>query len=799
VALMRLRADEMRGVVAWLRLDLRSQWRSLAVLALLIAVSAAIVLSAMAGARRGESAMRRLQEQSLPGTALVIPGRAPLDWAALGRMPQVESMASLTMSGLAFEDDPQGHLIYYVPQTADLLRTLERPVVLQGRLPDPTRTDEAVVTSRFVAAYGHGKGVGASLVPQLTSPTNDPPRRAPWLPERITVVGVVRSPLLSDDPNTWGQIVLTPALMTLYQAHRPANIGALVRLRGGAAALPAFRAELARTTGAVNLDVQDQTAGVARLQRLAAFESQFVLAHALAGLIASIVLVGPLVVRHVAAGAARLRVPGALGMTPRQVLIAAAAGPTLGALVGTSASVLIVALASAWFPIGSAAAYEPAPGILLDWLVLVIGWILIPAAVLAGSLAAAAWAGRRNRPTAAVPRTSVVVDVLRRIGAPASIVMGARMALETGRGRSAVPARLALVAATAGVVGVVTSFVFAAGVSEASINPRRFGQNFSLGLFDASQRRTPPLERALTTVAADRDVAAVSDSRFGIASAGDQHHTPITVLSLEPRGRMPAIVVLSGRLPRSATELLLGPESAASADAALGSTILVRGDRGSHEMTVTGLGFVLETWRNSHASGGWVTGEGFDGLFRNYEVAAGLVEVRPGVAPSAVRARLNPVLRRQHLTTLELGPPPLRLGEIQQVRGLPDVLGGFLALLAIGAVAHVLVTGARRRRHEFAVLRALGMTGRSARLAVLTQGIVLATVGLVFGIPLGLAAGRTLWRIFADYAPLEYAPPPAAQLLAVVGPLAIVTAALLAARPGRQAARLRIADVLRAE
>jgi hypothetical protein len=795
----RLGTGEMRGVVAWLRQDLRGQWRSLAGLAVLIAVSAAIVLAVTAGARRGESAMRRLQAQALPVTALVAPGSAPLDWAAMRRMPQVESMATLTMSGLAFEGDPQGRLTFYLPETSDLLRTLERPVLLQGRLPDPARVDEAVVTSRFVTTFGHGQSVGTSLVPQIALGMNVAPRHEPWLPERLTVVGVVRSPLLSDGPNSLGQVVLTPALLELYRAHRPTYIGALVRLRGGAAALPSFRAELIRTTGALDLDIQDSTVEVARLQRLATFESQFVLAHALAALFASLVLVGPLVVRHVAASEARLRVPRGFGMTPRQVLIAAAAGPALAAVAGISVSVLTSALASTWFPIGSAAAYEPSPGILPDWLVLACGWVLVPAAVLAGSLGAAAWAGRRIPPTAALPRSLVVVNILGRIGAPASILVGARMALETGRGRSAVPARLALIGATAGVVGIVTSFVFAGGVKEASTNPARFGQNFSLGLFEDSARRTPRLEQALTAVVADRDIAAVSDSRISVATAGDRSHTPITMLSLEPRGRMPGIVILSGRLPRSATEVLLGPESAAASGATLGSPILVRGDRASHEMTVTGLGFVLESWRNSHASGGWVTSEGFDALFRDYQAAAGLVEVKPGVPPSAVRARLNPVLERRNLPTLDEAQAPVRLGEIQQVRGLPDVLGAVLALLAVGAMAHALFTGARTRRQEFGIMRALGMTGRSARLAVLTQGVVIASIALVFGVPLGLAAGRVLWRIFADYVPLLYAPPPATELLAVVVSLTIATAALLAARPGHYVARLLIADVLRAE
>ncbi len=66
--------DGERGHGVAARLDRRTRWRSLAALALLIAVGAATVLAAIAGARRGESAMRRFQERSAPVTVLVPPG-----------------------------------------------------------------------------------------------------------------------------------------------------------------------------------------------------------------------------------------------------------------------------------------------------------------------------------------------------------------------------------------------------------------------------------------------------------------------------------------------------------------------------------------------------------------------------------------------------------------------------------------------------------------------------------------------------------------------------------------------------
>ena len=100
---------------------------------------------------------------------------------------------------------------------------------------------------------------------------------------------------------------------------------------------------------------------------------------------------------------------------------------------------------------------------------------------------------------------------------------------------------------------------------------------------------------------------------------------------------------------------------------------------------------------------------------------------------------------------------------------------------------------------DVAVLRALGMTRRQARAVVATQASVLAVIGLVFGVPLGLALGRTVWRVVANDTPVAYHPPLAVWALLLIGPLALLTANLLAAWPGQRAARLSSAQILRAE
>ncbi|MFY9998348.1 MAG: hypothetical protein WAK76_02545, partial [Trebonia sp.] len=61
--------------LTWLRLDLRRRWRSLVVLALLVALSAGVVLTAVAGARRVDTAFGRLWARTLPATVVVLPNQ----------------------------------------------------------------------------------------------------------------------------------------------------------------------------------------------------------------------------------------------------------------------------------------------------------------------------------------------------------------------------------------------------------------------------------------------------------------------------------------------------------------------------------------------------------------------------------------------------------------------------------------------------------------------------------------------------------------------------------------------------
>jgi cell division protein FtsX len=142
---------------------------------------------------------------------------------------------------------------------------------------------------------------------------------------------------------------------------------------------------------------------------------------------------------------------------------------------------------------------------------------------------------------------------------------------------------------------------------------------------------------------------------------------------------------------------------------------------------------------------------------------------------------------------------PSAVVSLGRLDDLPLALGVFFALLACATVAHALVTTVRRRRHDFAVLRSIGFTRRQSRLAIAWQATMLGAAGVVIGVPLGIAAGRAVWRWLADDFPLAYVPPLALAAVILVVPVALLVANALAAGPARSVARIRPAETLRTE
>lgn len=795
-------------LVTWSVLELRRRWRSLVVLALLVGFATMTVLAAVAGARRADTAVERLMAETRPATAVVLPNQPGFDWDAVRALPQVETLAEFPVSGFMV-DGVAADSVDFPPTGAELMRTIERPVVLEGRMLDFDRVDEVVVTSGF--PDGYHKGVGDTVTLRLATPEQmDAFQEQPTLGEasgpviRARIVGVVRSGWFGEDVGSKGRVIGSPEVFDRYPgsilgAKRSVYVNALVRLHGGEAALPAFREGLAGVSGRSDIDVWNMVDKQRHAQKVNAFEAASLLAFGLAALMAAMVLIGQSVARYTAATVTDLRVLRGLGLTRREATLAASTGPLVAGIAGATLGVGGAVVASRWMPIGAAALLEPDPGVHADWAVLVTGWVAVPLAVLASS-AAAAWIALSARAERSSPRRSAVAVSAARASLPVPVVVGARFALEPGRGRGAVPVRPALFGAVTGVLGVLAAFTFSAGVSDAAENPARFGQTHQLdGFLGFNGQTFAPPDKVLPALARDEDVAAVNDARVSVAETGD---TSVAMYTYAPVDDPLPLVLTAGSMPSSADQVVLAPTSAGKIGAKVGSTVRFAGNRTPQTLRVSGIGFVPVGSHNGYDEGGWLTPAGYDALFTGFKFRVGMVALRPGADGQAVVARLaeaSAAVTGGSPVPFEPVRPPPQVAEIQDVRELPIALGAFLALLAVGAVGHALATAVRRRRYEVAVLRAVGMTRTQSRIVVVTQATLLAAIGLLFGVPLGLALGRTLWRLVAENTPLYYQPPVAFFALLLAAPVAVVLANLLAAWPGHRAARMRIGSVLRTE
>ena len=182
-----------------------------------------------------------------------------------------------------------------------------------------------------------------------------------------------------------------------------------------------------------------------------------------------------------------------------------------------------------------------------------------------------------------------------------------------------------------------------------------------------------------------------------------------------------------------------------------------------------------------------------------------LARFRPGVSKEAGLHRmagrlyasgLCPLNQQCGLRTAQL---PAELSTYSQIRTVPMVLALLLILMGVAVTAHTLVTSVQRRRRDLATMKTLGFVRGQVRGTVASQATVFAVIGAALGIPLGIAAGRWAWSLFAQQlgVPATVRLPVALIVLAV--PAAILIANLVAALPGRSAARTRPAVVLRTE
>ncbi len=797
--------------------EVRRRWRSVVALTLLVGVVGAVVLATAAGARRSETALARFSAASRSGdvSLLLALGYTPTSaqLSALRHVHDVRAVAVLRFYALRPVHAPAG-LSPAAAVDRAMGSVVDRSRLIVGRRADPTAPDEVTI-GELLAKQLH-RGVGGHIDFLSYTPAQfaaaasgggagGPPPSPKGPRVRVRIVGIVRRPGdLGDADAGGGIVVLTPAFNRVY-FDQIANFGVAVEIRTthGASDVPgvvaAARPIFANSGGLSSQGAAEGTGGAqSAIDVLTLALWIFAGATALAGAVA----IGIVLTREISPVPVDQETLRSLGVTRAQRVVMSGPQALLIAVGGGLLAVVGAVTASPFFPVGVARRADPDPGFHIDWLVLALGVIAVATVVLAIALVAAVRNTRQSvldATSETARRPSKVVARAARAGMAPPATNGLRMALEPGRGRTAVPVRSAYLGAVFGVLGITAVLVFTSSLNHLVATPRLFGSTWDFQARDTNFNPTSATngcDRKVFGLTAEPGVGAVAAvCTNDIQLDGD----PVTGWGFtQVRGTIEPEVI-AGHTPRTSREVALGSATLDALGKSIGDTVHGHGSHGTADYRIVGqVVFPKLGDPQALADGAAFTGAGLSRVFDSNNSYNRFVLGRftPGRDRAAVLHRISALP--------ELGTPagstvPVEVSRLRHIDWLPSALAALLAGLALLAVGHALVTAVRRRRHDLALLKTLGFTRPQIRATVAWQASTLATVGLVVGIPAGLIVGRTVWNLVADglgVAP-TFALPTLDLLLTVLGGVVLVN--LIAYFPARSAARTRPGVALRTE
>ncbi len=805
----------MGAVWSCLRSEWRTQWRTWLALAALVGLVGGVVLGAAAGARRTATAYPRLLEVGHASDALVAPDTPGFD-AALRRLPEVVALHHGDLYNL-FLTSPHG------PDPAvdagsgqNVWTSTDRVKVLEGRLFDVTNRREVMVDPALAARYHLHPGARFQvLAVPMDDQGNSLLQRAYPMSFTVSAVVVFDNQVVPVSPaDALPQFVLTPAFARTSVARSLVSTdGAYLTLRPGTN-FGTFRSRTARLASHYPLlggqvfiaDLDDQHA---RAEQAISPEAIALALFALLAGLMGLAVIGQIVSRQLLVDAGDHQALRALGMDRRQLLALSLLGVGAVAVAGAVLAVVIAVAASPLMPIGAARLAEPSPGVEINVGVILIG---LAAVALLPVLVALPAARRAARPAAtnasdevATGRTASLLARTTGLATwPASMAIGLRLAFASGRGRRAVPVRSALVGTTVALGALVAAIVFGTSLDGLVSTPRLYGQtwdtqiDFSFGAV--------PAQAARSFLASDHDIAALAGGNYGSVQLGGQLVPAVGVAPLH--GRID-YALLHGRSPVGADEIALGGRTLAGLHAKVGDVVTAQVNGKSRRMRIVGEAVFPAYGYGNFTPTGLGNGAAVDPRLLPTPGCAGcynffLVRYTGGTNRARDTAALTSDLRRK-TGCLDAGCAvvtvlrPTEIDSLLRVQGTPLALGVLLAVLAVASLAHALVTTIGRRRRDLAILKTLGFRRRQVSATVAWQSVALGAVALVVGIPLGVAAGRLAWTIFANS--VGVAPDPTVPVLVVLAlvPLALVVANAIAAGPAWVAGRVKAGRLLRAE
>jgi hypothetical protein len=583
-----------------------------------------------------------------------------------------------------------------------------------------------------------------------------------------------------------------------------------VRLRHGAADLPRFQAQ-ARQAGALGLIDLDTAAAAVT----SSIRPQAVGWWVLAALTA---LVGLIVLAQAQSRQASIEEDAygtlrTLGVSGRQLFLAGMARTAAIGVIGVVGGVVLGYGLSSLTPVGEARLAEPTNGFSFDTWALLVGSLVFLAVFLAlgawpaVTVARAARTAERYRSQ----RPAWAVGRLAELGASPSTLIGVRRAIQRGGGRSTIPVGSALVGSVLAVTALCATAVFGSSLTHLITTPSLYGQPFDLYISVNNPGTPAQAEHLVDDIERERGVTGITAGLSGDVSING--HTVAALAGQPIRGPL-LLTTISGRLPTAPDEVTMGAATLREVGAHVGSVVRVSVPY-AHGGTRTSTYRVVGTtvFPPDLGTGGLGTGAVFDfagfgarcapgtepsrcTILETYN-GAGAILVR--TAPSvAGRSALNRLVAT-YPGDVSLPLAPTNLVNFGQDVNFPVILGSVLIVFGVGALLHVLVVSVTRRRQEVGLLKSIGFLRRQVASIVLWQATTVALIGLVVGVPLGVAIGRLVWRAFAEYLGVVPVPVVTPREIGAVAFGALVVANLLAAVPALVATRIRPASLLRAE
>ena len=827
-------------------------------LAVLIGLVGGVAMASMAAARRTDSSYPRFLASTNPSDLIIQPNgggtgatagavyRSYLGFLSqLARLPhvrKVRSAGNFTAATLT----PSGGIgtvlqsqVQLIASTDGLFSSQDRVTITAGRRPDPARRDEVVASVR-AAALLHlrvGSRVPVGIWTDFQRAVRPFHAR---LDLKVVGIGVFNTQVLQDDidKDQTGFLLGTPVLGREFATCCSDSIYDGLQLTGGSrydAAVEREYEHLIATSAFYGhgqgqilqvLQVYDTSVIEAEAQRAIRPEAIALGVFALIAGLAALLIGAQSISRQLRAGAGDAEILRALGAGPTVTMADGLAG-VLGAVLAGSLLAAAVAIGLSPFSLfGPVRAVEPGRGVYLDRAVLGLGALTL--ALILGGIAAAIAYRQAHRPAGrvAADRGSRVVRTALAAGLPASGVAGLRFALEPGRGRTAVPVRSVMAGAVLAAAVVMATLTFGASLGTLISHPALYGWNFNYALYSTDGWGPfPPAATAL--LHRDRSVGASTGVYF-LTVQIDGQTVPAMLSPTRPAvGPRP----LAGHGLDGPGQIVLGPATLAQLHEHVGDTVTVSlsGVLGDTPLKIAGtaalptIGDTLGIHASMSTGAILPTQVVPASVFkREYGPEAGpnaiFVRLRPGVSQAAGLRSLEQIAgeynRLAHSPRLvaHAGPQelqiqasvlpaqrPAQIVNYKSMGTMPAVLSGGLAAGAVAGLGLTLVASVRRRRRDFALLKTLGFTRRQLAGAVAWQSTVIVAAGLIVGVPLGIAGGRWLWLAFARQLSAVPDPTIPAASIALAALAALVLANVVAAVPGRTAARTPAAMVLRSE